>query len=67
MSGEDPRVVVDLEWSEPPALRVEATDLGLRVTAHPGLSEAQVRSACDQLDDHGDAVFQAWQSAVGRA
>ena len=67
MVSDDPPVVVDLEWSEPPSLRVEATDEGLRVIAHPGLSEAQVREACNQLDGDGDRVFRAWQGAVGRS
>jgi hypothetical protein len=67
MVSDDRPVVVDLQWSEPPALRVEATDEGLRVIAHPGLSEAQVREACNQLDGDGDRVFRAWQGAVGRS
>ena len=60
-------VQVNLVWSGPPGLRVEARDDGLYVHAHAGLSEAQVRVACDYLGDPGDSVFQAWQSAVGRA
>lgn len=66
MGGADDGVVVDLVWSEPPALRVESTDTGLRVSAHPGLSEAQVREACRHLDGDGDRVLRAWQQAVGR-
>ena len=67
MTDANVRVLVDLEWSEPPALRVESLDDGYRVVAHPGLSEAQVREACDRLDGIGDRVFDAWRGAVGRA
>ena len=66
MADGDIPVTVRLVWSEPAALRVEAHEDGLHVTAHAGLSEAQVRAACDQLDEHGDHVFRAWQGAVGR-
>lgn len=65
MAEREVPVVVDLVWSEPPSLTVE--DLGdrLHVTAHAGLSEQQVRQACSGLDDHGEAVFEAWRGAVG--
>lgn len=67
MGGADDGVVVDLIWSEPPSLRVESTETGLRVIAHPGLSEAQVREACSRLDGDGERVLRAWQLAVGRS
>ena len=60
-------VQVNLVWSEPPGLQVQARDDGLYVDVHAGLSESQVRVACDYLGDPGDSVFKAWQSAVGRA
>lgn len=67
MDDDSFHVVVDLVWTEPPTLRVEARDDALHVTAHAGLSEAQVRRACAELDGDGDRVFRAWLGAVGRA
>lgn len=53
------------EWGADPALVVDRSDDTLVVRAHPGLSEAQVRAACSQLDGDGDRVYEAWAAAAG--
>lgn len=59
------RVSVSWEWSDKPELVVEPNGDGLHVRAHPGLSQAQVRLACEELGEHAEAVYQAWGQAVG--
>lgn len=58
-------ISVDWEWSDVPHMIVEPIGGGLHVRAHPGLSEAQVRQACEALGEHGPTVLEAWGRAVG--
>jgi hypothetical protein len=59
------RVSVQLAWTDTRELRVEQRDDGLFATAHPGLSEAQVRAACEHLGDAGPQVYAQWRGVVG--
>lgn len=58
------KVTIALEWLDEPALEVHQNADHLAVTAHAGLSAAQVQAACAHMDGHGDAVFAAWQAHV---
>lgn len=55
---------VQLDWLTEPSLQVHQHDDHVAVTAHAGLSQAQVRAACDQIDGHGDAIYAAWHNQV---
>lgn len=57
-------IIVRLEWLDEPTLDVQRNEERISVTAHPGLSQSQVRAACDQLDSHGDAVYAAWCARI---
>jgi hypothetical protein len=57
-------VQVKIDWLDEPALELHHEPDAIAVTAHAGLSIGQVRAACAELDEHGPAVFQAWQAAL---
>jgi hypothetical protein len=58
-------VDVTLEWSDEPSVVVDRGNPVISVRAHPGLSEAQVRQACQELGAEGPLVLAAWQRVVG--
>jgi len=58
-------VDVTFEWGNQRSLAIEPGNPVLRVRAHPALSEAQVRRACQELGVEGPRVLAAWQRAVG--
>jgi hypothetical protein len=60
-------ISIELEWLEEPAFDVRHGVGQIAVTAHAGLSEHQVKAACDQIDEYGDAVFAAWRDRVNVA
>lgn len=58
-------VSIEFDWCPQAQLTVEERDGGSVVRAHLGLSETQVRRACDELGSQGHAVYEAWCRAVG--
>lgn len=60
-------VDVSFEWADEEFLSVDGSDAErITVIAHPGLSDAQVLRACEELDGHGQLVLDAWRAAVAR-
>ena len=55
---------VDLDWQEQ-GLTVQVDGPTVMATAHPSLSEHQVKRACDELGDLGAPVLTAWRSRMG--
>ena len=65
LGGEAVNAEVHFDWTADRTMSVETSPSGLVITAHPGLSTAEVEIACAELGDHGPAVLAAWRSAVG--
>ena len=65
MGGDAVNAEVHFDWTTDRTLSVETGPSGLVITAHPGLSSAEVESTCAELGDHGSVVLAAWRSAVG--
>lgn len=58
-------VEIELDWQSTPALVVEQVGSTFRVTADLGLSEPQVRQACQSLGPAGERIYREWRARVG--
>jgi hypothetical protein len=58
------QILMQVDWLDEPVFEVEQHPDRISVVADARLSQQQVKRACEELGEHGDRVYEAWEAVL---